>query len=126
MRKLISDKERSASSDGYGVGRIAGYYEGYEKGYGKADDNCSDRLKKYYDDGYAKGRGERREVFVKGYVYGYKAGQKAADEKVVENFPLDKMSKKCLKKLRVDLHPDKFECYSEIKDFYNDVQKRSE
>ena len=38
------------------------------------------------------------------------------------NFPLDKVSKKCLKQLYAKLHPDSFKgCFNEIKDFYFDL-----
>lgn len=43
---------------------------------------------------------------------------------ITRDFPLDKMSKKCLKQLRVSLHPDKFECYEVIRDFYVNLQEK--
>ena len=186
LRKLISDKERSAYSVGCGFGYDLGYDNGYalgydngcalnyKKGYGDAENECTDRIeyanrkaerecaerinevnkeaeseweewinevnrkaenkceerinevnrkaenkcKENVNKAYANGRQD-------GFSAGYKEGQNIELSKIGEVlFPIDKMSKQCLKQILVCEHPDKFECYEDTSDFYNEVQKR--
>lgn len=186
LRKLISDKERSAYSVGRGFGYDRGYVNGYalgydngyalsyEKGYGDAESECTDRIEyanrkaerecvdrinefnrkcaerinevdkeakskcaerinevnrkaeskcnENYNIGYNNGH---HDGYEDGWIKGYRHGEKVELSKRGEIlFPIDKMSKKCLKQILVCEHPDKFECYEVIKDFYNIVQKK--
>lgn len=79
-----------------------------------------------YNDGFKNGI---RDGMMRGMLFFVKEGQKAAIDKYCEvkqtdvAFPIDKMSKKCLKHTLVSLHPDRFQCYEDIKDFYVKAQE---
>ncbi len=118
-RKVITGVSLSILSSIYFVLLLCALGAGYM--YGRHED----AYKKGYEEGFRSGR-------IEGLMFNLDNSQRAVIDKYCEAkqtdiaFPIDKMSKKCLKQMIAYLHPDKFECNEDIKDFYVKAQEAYE
>lgn len=118
-RKVITGVFLSILSSIYFVLLLCALGAGYM--YGRHED----AYKKGYEEGFRSGR-------IEGLMFNLDNSQRAVIDKYCEAkqtdvvFPIDKMSKKCLKQMVAYLHPDKFECYEDIRNFYVKAQEAYE